>query len=108
MINLLLEARRSEEKSGKNKKLDLTDKEIAAQAMIFFLGGFETVATSLCFTVYELALHQDVQQRLRQEVDEVWNDNKGKPSFEDISNMKYLDMVICGELYLMDLLLFYL
>lgn len=98
MINLLLDARRNEETNGKNKKLDITDEDIGAQALIFFLAGLETVATSLSFAVYELAVHQDIQERLRQEVDEVWNETKAKPSFEDISTMKYLEMVVLGKL----------
>lgn len=71
MLNLLLEARKNEEIKGKGKGLEITDEEIVAQAMVFFLGGFDTVSNSLCFTVYELAVHQDVQERLRGEVDEL-------------------------------------
>lgn len=97
MLHLLLEARKNEQGNNKDKKLDITDEEIVAQAMIFFLGGFETVSTSLCFAVYELAIHEDIQKRLYQEIEEVWKETEGKPSFEDISKMKYLDMVISGK-----------
>lgn len=97
MLHLLLEARKTEEKNNK-KKLNITDEEIAAQAMVFFLGGFETVSTTLCFTVYELATHPDIQERLYNEIEEVWKESDGKPSFEEISSMKYLDMIISGKL----------
>lgn len=97
MLDLLLDARKNEEEKSKAKTFNITDEEIISQAMIFFLGGFETVSTSLCFAIYELAVHQEIQECLRHEVDEVWNKTKGKPTFEDISNMKYLDMVISGK-----------
>lgn len=94
VLHLLLQASRNEEKHN-----DITDKDIAAQAMIFFLGGFETVATALCFTIYELALNEDIQERLREEIDEAWVENDGKVTFELISKMRYLDMVVSGTVY---------
>lgn len=100
MLHLLLEARKTDEVKNKIKSLDISDKEIIAQAMIFFLGGFETVSNSLCFAIYELAVQQEIQQRLRREIDELWEQTKGKPTFEDILNMKYLDMIISGKLRL--------
>lgn len=91
VLNLLLQARRSE-----GKGLNITDVDIAAQAMIFFLGGFETVATALCFTIYELALHKDIQERLREEIDKTWREEDGKVNSDIIFKMKYLDMVVSG------------
>lgn len=89
---MLLQARKTE-----GKEIDITDEDIAAQAMIFFLGGFETVSTAICFTTYELALNQDVQQRLQEEIDAVWKNENGEITFEAISKMKYLDMVVSGK-----------
>lgn len=92
VLSLLLQARRSE-----GKGVDIGDEDIAAQAMIFFLGGFETVATALCFTIYELALDQDVQDRLREEIDKVWEEEDENITSEVILKMKYLDMVVSGN-----------
>lgn len=89
-----MHARRNE-----GKGLDITDEDIAAQAMIFFLGGFETVSTALSFTIYELALNQDVQRRLQEEIDVMWEEQNGKITFEVISQMKYLDMVVSGRFF---------
>lgn len=96
MLQLLLEARRNDE-NKRGKVLNISEEELTAQVMIFFLGGFETVATSLCFAVHELAVNQDIQDRLRAEIDEMWKEQDGKLTIEDISKMKYLDMVVSGK-----------
>ena len=44
--------------------------EMEAQSMLFLVAGFENTSAGLAFVAYELALHPDVQDKLRQEVDE--------------------------------------
>lgn len=73
----------------------LTDGDITAQALILFLGGFETVSQPLAFLCYELAINSDIQKRLRNEIEETLKNCKdGKVTYEAITKMKYLDMVI--------------
>ena len=48
-----------------------------------FLAGHETTATALSWMFYHLAKNQEVQQKLKEEVDRVLN---GKPVDQD--NMK--------------------
>ena len=45
-----------------------------SQSMIFLLAGFETTSTSLAFLSYQLALNPDVQEKLRNEVDQHFPD----------------------------------
>lgn len=92
MIHLLLEARKH---GFKNE--DLTDIDIAAQAMIFFLAGFETVSTALSFLLYELAVNDEIQEKLFSEIDAVHAQTRGKLDYEAVSKMKYMDMVISGK-----------
>ena len=47
-----------------------------SQSMIFLLAGFETTSASLAFLSYQLALNPDVQDKLRNEVDEHFPDVK--------------------------------
>ena len=56
--------------SGKLKNT-LTKKEILAQAIVFLAAGYETTATTLEFISYNLATHQDVQDILIDEIDQV-------------------------------------
>ncbi|XP_011297979.1 cytochrome P450 9e2-like [Fopius arisanus] len=85
MIQLLMRARDS---SG--IKIDMDD--IVAQAFIFFLAGFDTTSTLMSFLCHQLAYHPAVQQKLREEVDEVLEDKEF--SYEMLAKLKYMDMVI--------------
>ncbi|XP_018561888.1 cytochrome P450 9e2-like [Anoplophora glabripennis] len=90
------ESPRSLEKGKVNKVL--TNEEITAQALIFFIAGFDSVSSVMCFTTYELTVNQDVQERLREEVYSTWKACKGKLTYDALLQMKYLDMVISETL----------
>lgn len=79
----------------KNKRLEnLTDEDFAAQAMGFFLAGFDAKTSFMQAMCFELAINPDVQQTLIQEVDEMLKELKGaKISYDQISSMKFLKMV---------------
>jgi cytochrome P450 family 6 len=49
------------------------------------------------FALYELALHPDVQDRLRAEIMEVMTKYNNELTYEATLEMRYLDMVISGE-----------
>jgi hypothetical protein len=72
-----------------------TDKDLVAQSMIFFLAGFDTVSTAMCFVGHLLAVNPDVQEKLVREIDDLNEELDGKlPTYENIQSMEYLDMVI--------------
>ncbi|CAH2087204.1 unnamed protein product [Euphydryas editha] len=66
---------------------------IAANAFIIFLGGYETTSSTLAFLFLELAAHQDVQEKMRDEIKEVYQ-KYGKMSYEMLQDLTYMDMVI--------------
>lgn len=69
---------------------------MAAQAFIFFVGGFETSATVMQFALYELAKNPDVQKKLRDEIRRVLAKHKGDITYEAIYEMEYLGRVMDG------------
>ncbi|XP_020281109.1 probable cytochrome P450 6a14 [Pseudomyrmex gracilis] len=67
--------------------------EAAAQAYAFIVGGFETASTAATFCLYELAINQDVQYKLRQEIDEVLKKHGGV-TYNAVNDMTYLHKVV--------------
>ncbi|XP_075983406.1 cytochrome P450 6B5-like [Anticarsia gemmatalis] len=83
-------------KSPTDKKitLEISDDILVAQCFIFFGAGYETSATTLSFTMYELAKHPEIQERVLQEVDEYLRRNDNVLKYECITEMPYLDACI--------------
>ncbi|GLH16907.1 Cytochrome P450 9e2, partial [Gryllus bimaculatus] len=76
---------------AQNIVAQLSDDEITAQVLLFFLSGFETTCTLLSFLGYVLAVHPHVQERARREVEEALEDGHTL-TYEALRKMKYLDM----------------
>lgn len=78
--------------------LDLKDKfsptEMAAEVFLIYVAAFETSATAMSFALYELALNQEIQNRLRNEIKVGIEENDGKFTYEIFSSFKYLNMII--------------
>lgn len=64
--------------------------------MSFFAAGFETTASTMTFTLYELAFNQDYQDLVRSEIEEKLAANNGKLTYEVLQSLKYLDWAISG------------
>lgn len=79
------------------KKKEITDDDITAQALIFFIAGFDTASTLMCYIAYELALNPDIQDRLRGEIDVVFKECNETLTYEALTKMKYMDMVVTGN-----------
>ncbi|KAB0791190.1 hypothetical protein PPYR_02990 [Photinus pyralis] len=114
MLHLLIEARKgrlnfdkavedteftaiegvADRKEEKRKKEQLTDMDITAQALIFFFAGFDSVSTLMCFMAHELAINADIQERLQHEVDDTMRQCEGNITYQALSKMEYMDMVV--------------
>ncbi|XP_055589827.1 probable cytochrome P450 9f2 [Uranotaenia lowii] len=71
------------------------DNELIAQCFLFFLAGFDSISSAMCFLAYELCLNPEVQQRLYEEIVETDRSLNGKPlSNEALQKMVYMDMVV--------------
>lgn len=83
-------------KTDKSNELDMDN--IAAQALVFFLAGFDTTSTLLCFASHQLAVHPDIQSKLQEEIDTTLQQHGGQITHEAVHSMKYLDMVVSETL----------
>ena len=72
--------------------------DLVGQAAAFFTGGFETSSTTMSFTLYELALNQDIQRTLRKEILDALQESGGKITYEMLTTLPYLDMVVSETL----------
>ncbi|EDW74198.1 uncharacterized protein Dwil_GK21516 [Drosophila willistoni] len=91
-MDMLIELKKKYDEG--NKEEGLSFNELAAQAFVFFLAGYETSSTTMGFALHELALNQDIQNRLRNEIDEVLAKNNGEFSYDSMREMKYLEKII--------------
>lgn len=90
-MNLLIEL-----KNTKNDMGQLTINEIAAQAFVFFLAGFETSSTTLTYCLYELAMvkNKHIQIEARREILTVLEKHNGELTYEALNEMTFIDQII--------------
>jgi cytochrome P450 family 6 len=91
-LDLMIEMKNSEDSNN-----SLTFAEIAAQAFVFFLAGFETSSTVMTYTLYELAQNQKLQQKARDCVQEVLKKHGGVMDYDSMMEMTYVNQCLNGE-----------
>ncbi|XP_067931669.1 cytochrome P450 3A11-like [Watersipora subatra] len=72
----------------------LTKNEVIANAILFFLAGYETTSLTLHYVFYELAMNPDVQERLYDEIKE--NVGSDIATYEELMKME-LDRLVDRE-----------
>lgn len=50
----------------------------------------------MAFMAYELAINPDIQNKLRNEIEETHETCNGKLTYDALMTMKYMDMVVSG------------
>ncbi|KAI4459126.1 cytochrome p450 [Holotrichia oblita] len=88
-VQLLLNMKNGES----SEKGSFTFNEIAAQAFVFFLAGFETSSSTMTFAFYEMAKNQEVQDKVREEIRRVLAKYNGKITYDGIMEMTYMSQV---------------
>lgn len=87
--------------SYKNRTEDkMTMKQISTQAFAFYMAGYETSSSTGSFVLYELAFHQDVQNKARDEVRRVLSKYNNVFTYEAVHEMHYLEQVVAETLRL--------
>lgn len=95
-MQLLIQLKNGETGDLDQKHGTITMEELAAQAFVFYLAGFETSSTAMTFTLYELALNQHIQDKLREEIRTILGKHEGKFTYEAAMEMHYMQQVIDG------------
>ena len=70
-----------------------------AQSFAFLIAGFETSATTISLSLYELSLQPNIQKRLRKEIEETKAKYNNELTYDGLKDMKYLHMVVSGEYF---------
>ncbi|KAL1189254.1 Cytochrome [Cardamine amara subsp. amara] len=94
LLGIMLTAARSNESETK-----MTIDEIIEECKTFFFAGHETTANTLTWTTMLLSLHQDWQEKLREEVFNECGKDK-IPDPETCSKLKLMNMVLMESLRL--------
>jgi cytochrome P450 family 6 len=74
----------------------LSVEAIAAQCFIFYLASFSTSPTLMTFALYELAKHQQIQEKVRNEIETVLGNEE--ITYESIQDLVFMNQVVDGEL----------
>lgn len=86
ILSLLLSAR--DETTGQG----MDNQQIRDEAVTLILAGYETTATTITWSLYQMCRHPEVERKLVEEIDQVLG--KRVPVFEDLARMPYVKMLI--------------
>ncbi|XP_062566717.1 cytochrome P450 3A29-like isoform X2 [Saccostrea cucullata] len=96
MVNAELDDQSLQDQHINSGQKKLTNDEIIGQAFLFFVAGYETTANTMNFVSYELAVNQEVQDRVVQEIkDQI---GKDEPNYENVNKLQYMEQVILETL----------
>ncbi|CAG9855799.1 unnamed protein product [Phyllotreta striolata] len=73
---------------------DITNEDVHEEVNNFMFAGYDTTSTSLSFLLYELSRHQDIQEKLYQEIMFHIDGDIGNLDVERLQKMNYLDLVL--------------
>ncbi|XP_059167143.1 cytochrome P450 3A11-like [Physella acuta] len=89
-VNDFLDLIMNAEKTDVEQEKELTRVEIHGQSLIFILGGYDSLAASLSFTLFLLAIHPEICQKVLDQIDEKCGQKL--PSYETVQELTYLEM----------------
>jgi cytochrome P450 len=91
VLQMMIDAQVEERDVTGDEPRRMTDKQLRDEVVTLLLAGHESTSVSLCWTLYLLSQHPDVESRLRREVDDVLGSRP--PRLEDLPRLEYGRMV---------------
>lgn len=77
----------------------LTLGEMVAQCFVFFLAGYETSSTTMTFALYELSIHPEIQEKVREELFRVLKKYNNKITYDSLKELEYMQQVVDGKYF---------
>lgn len=96
-MDILIRLKNEDHIVGDENMGQLTLNEIAAQAFVFFLAGFETSSTAMAFSLYELAMNRELQEKARNEIRATLDRHDGQLTYEAVNEMEIVDQILNGK-----------
>lgn len=96
IIQMMLNYETNEEIDLSDASKRMTEDEIAMQILVLIVGGFETTSRTLSYISFQLAHNPHVQERLYSDICDLLppDDLSAIPTYDNLVELEYLDMVI--------------
>ncbi|XP_025990773.2 cytochrome P450 4C1 [Solenopsis invicta] len=72
----------------------MTDDELRSQVDTIMFGGHDTTSVAVCWTLFLLGNNLDHQEKVHEELEEVFGDSEAPATVKQLPLLKYLDRVI--------------
>uniref|UniRef100_A0A182PZ02 Uncharacterized protein n=1 Tax=Anopheles epiroticus TaxID=199890 RepID=A0A182PZ02_9DIPT len=90
-VQLLIDLRRQ---AGSDSEEALSIEQCAANVFLFYIAGAETSTATISFTLHELSHNLEAMAKLQQEIDDMLERSNGEITYDNIKEMKYLDLCV--------------
>ncbi|KAJ8950420.1 hypothetical protein NQ318_003696 [Aromia moschata] len=73
---------------------DINDESIREEVDTFMFEGHDTTSMAICYALMALANEESVQQRILEELHDIFGESDRNPTYNDLMEMKYMERCI--------------